>query len=62
MIVVMHIIYILFEDVSDIISPNNLVLNSFFDTLLKIKVLYWHQWLHEEPLTSIEFSIAHKVL
>ncbi len=23
-------------------------------SLLKIKVLNWHQWFHEEPLTSIE--------
>ncbi len=23
-------------------------------TLLKIKVLYWHQWFHKEPLPSME--------
>ncbi len=55
MIVAMHIIYILFENVPDIISPNNL-LNSFSDTLLKLKVLYWHQCFYD-PLTTIEFSI-----
>ncbi len=26
----------------------------FAITLLKIKVLYWHQWFHEKHLTSIE--------
>ncbi len=30
--------------------------SSWFDrnTLLKIKVLYWHLWFHKEPLTSME--------
>jgi len=23
-------------------------------TLLKIKVVYWHLWFHEEPLTLME--------
>lgn len=55
MLVVMHIIYNLFENVSDIISPYNL-LNSFSDTLLKLKVLYWRQWFYEDHLTSIELS------
>ncbi len=55
MIVAMHIIYILFENIYDIISPNNLQ-NNFSDTLLKLKVLYWHQCFYD-PLTTIEFSI-----
>ncbi len=26
----------------------------FYSTLIKIKVLYWHQWFSEEPWTSME--------
>ncbi len=30
--------------------------------LLKIKVLHWHRWIQEEPLTSMQPFIAQKVL
>ncbi len=25
-----------------------------YNTLLKIKVIYWHQWCHKEPFPSME--------
>lgn len=34
----------------------------FSSTLLKVKVIYWHIWFHEEPFNICGASIPHKVL